>query len=118
MRIAAGILMLIVGTAWLGLNAIVLRWSYGDVGVLSFYLSFSIAAVFLVIGGALSLKGRYWRLCFYSALLPVIIMIPLALLWGRPPAWYFIYLWFLIPPGILAIIFIGLRRRQWPEAHG
>jgi hypothetical protein len=120
MRIATGIIW-IIGGAYL-----MLYWGFILISHLhlpsyaAWLLVLVIPGAFAVTSGVFCLKRKYWKLCFASALLAVLIMI------------YLIYtltggfsapldrlsvprLWPFIPTGILPIIFVCIRRREWQE---
>ena len=115
MRKAAGILMIIVGIALL-VNFVPLLIEYG---IATYDLPFSnlvmvISALFCVTGGVFCLKRKYWGVCFASALLLLVLSVLCSL--GNeytPPSWS----WFPIPVGILPIIFVCLRRREWQKSQ-
>jgi hypothetical protein len=123
MRIAAGVLMIILAMA---LTYIVYLGGEGVMDIRTFDLWFSlfiiISGVFLVTGGVSCLRRRYWKLCFTAALFAIFVMI----LWlglfgeslffpGGPPRLYLAHLVF-IAGGILPIIFVRLRKREWRES--
>ena len=112
MRKAAGITMIILGMAWLGIH--VSGGAYDP----EFHLLIIMSAVFLVTGGVFSLRRKYWKVCFASALflfVPLylwLIVLPDALPrlgWLR---------WVFMPAGILPIIFVCLGKRDWQEKQG
>ena len=115
MRIAAGIMLIILGMALLSVQVFVLI----DIGIGAYDLSFDlfmiIFSAFFVTGGVLCLKRRYWGVCFASALFSVFFMIfylagsPYGLNWL---AWFFTIL------GTLPIIFVCIRKREWQEIRG
>ena len=122
MRIAAGILMIIVGIALLGIFIPLLS----EYGIATYDLPFSnlvmiISALFSVTGGVFCLKRKYWKVCFISALLLLVLsalfLFILSVLCSlgseyTPPGWS----WFPIPVGILPIVFVCLRKREWSES--
>ena len=91
MRIAAGILM-IIGAA---LGIIVLRAAYGYIPGLLGWLPW-LWAFFVGGGGFYTLKRRAWKVCLISS----ILVLPVGII---PP--FFV--------GILPIIFVCLRKREW-----
>ena len=123
MRIAAGILMIIAGIALL-VNFVPLLIEYG---VGTYDLPFSnlamvISASLIVTGGVFCLRRKCWKVCFASSLLLLVLsgllIFVLAVLCSlgneyTPPGWS----WFPIPVGILPIIFVCLRRREWSESQ-
>jgi len=128
MRIAAGILMIIYG--------VVLGFYYGGLGLgLSIQYggpSSSIAhSIFELICGLFSLSGglfclmrRYWKVCFGSALL-----LPLAVIdiitgfrltgfqWAYHDVTRLVISILVMIGGILPIIFVCLRRREWQKSQ-
>jgi len=124
MRIAAGILMILygVGTLFVYVGALITHVSIFDFdpfAISPFTILFMITAVFIVTGGVFCLTRKYWKLCFASALLAVLMMIFLMpgvfWSWGFPlsaPAWW---MWSLIITGALPIIFVCIKKREWLE---
>ena len=110
MRIAAGILMLILGTTLLVSLVLV----FIATGIPAFALAIDLfeilCAAFLVTGGVFCLKRRYWKVCFSSALLAVVIMILVLTGPLYNPTWL---TWFVIITGILPIVFVCLRKTEW-----
>lgn len=113
MRIAAGILMIIVAIASL-VTHIFARSDF-LIYPLSFNLFVFISAAFLVTGGGFCLKRKYWGFCLASALLLLLILylvqahIIIRLIWLD---WYFV-----APAEILPIIFVCVRKREWSESQ-
>jgi len=115
MRIAAGILMVIFGAILL-LGFIVIVTQYGiPVYDAAFDIFFMICGAFLITGGVICLKKKYWGLCLASALLAILLMTMwltgsyASLTWL---AWVFSIL------GTLPIIFICITRKEWKEIQG
>ena len=112
MRIAGGIIMMVLGMILLlGLVVVSL---YDPLAVISSPVSIfnTIVSIFIIVGGIFCFYRRYWKLCFASALATVSLGI--FSLVGYPSsdnwiAWSFA-LW-----GILPIIFIYRKRREWQE---
>ena len=73
---------------------------------LPFILFVIISAVFVITGGVFCLKRKYWKLCFTSSLFLSLFLI--FCLFSLP-----IFIWFLLPGGILSLIFVCLRKREW-----
>jgi peptidoglycan/LPS O-acetylase OafA/YrhL len=117
MRKAAGILMVVLGLTmmWVYVDAL----GRDDVDFwlstkLSFTLFVIIGAVFVITGGLFCLKRKYWVLCFISSLFfnyYVFIV-------GGSGIFPDFVVWFLIPLGIVPLIFICLRKREWQEISG
>lgn len=120
MRIAAGILMIILAMV---LPGIVSMLGEGIMDIRTFNLWFSlfiiISGVLLVTGGVSCLKRRYWKLCFTAGLFAIFVMILWVGLFGGSLLfslhWLYINLFF-IATGILPIIFVRLRKREWRES--
>jgi hypothetical protein len=77
---------------------------------------------FIVTGGVSSLKRKYWRLCFASALLAVLMVIYWSYGLTRfrlpPPSLPPFLAWcllLLMITGTLPIIFASIRKREWTE---
>jgi hypothetical protein len=112
MRIAAGILMIITAIVLLAVVAVSSAalggWeTYGNLTDV-LYLVFQLAWVgFIIAGGVFCLQRKHWGLCFTSSLLLALFLI-LSFFFFPSPL-------FLYPLGILPIIFVCLRKRQWQE---
>lgn len=113
MRISAGILMLILGITLLLSFVLVLIATGIPAYALSIDLFMILSAAFLVTGGVFCLKRRYWKVCFSSALLAVIIMILFLTGPLHTPTWL---TWFVIITGILPIVFVCLRKAEWQKS--
>ena len=125
MRIAAGIILIVLGMV--GLVGLVLGPSYSsiDPSIVPWRI---ISGGFLVTGGVYCLKRRYWRLCLASALLALVIGISSAIfsvvvpsLYRTVfPAWVFMAwgTWVMLAGAAISTIFIYRRKKQWqkPEA--
>jgi hypothetical protein len=106
MRRAAGILMIILGVTAMGIFVYGIQAYYG----LAFNLLMIFSTVFVITGGVLCLRRKYWIVCFISSLL-------------LPFFAFFLWTWvipsvlglFFIPGGIISAIFVGLRNREWQE---
>jgi len=131
MRIAAGIILMVLGMV--GLVGLVLGLSHSSID-LSIVPWRIISGGFLVTGGVYCLKRRYWRLCLASALLALLIGISSAIfsvvgasLYGPvPPTWVFMVwgTWVMLAGAAISTIFIYRTKKQWqksetsPELHG
>lgn len=94
MRVAAGILMIITAMFWLFAAAVSSAplggWETYDTLIDWFFLVFVLAwAAFIITGGVFCLQRKHWGLCLVSSILC------------------------LNPMGILSIIFVCLRKREW-----
>jgi hypothetical protein len=133
MRTAAGILMIILGTIMGTFVALVeLTLGEGSMNYARFILVAIIPAVFVITGGVFCLKRKYWKLCFTSSLVLLLLDLYLFLAFNfRYPPFPFNYPppnatffppsfpdWVLTLSGILPIIFVCLRRREWQEIRG
>jgi membrane protease YdiL (CAAX protease family) len=139
MRIAAGILMIILGTitgTFVAFVEVLLGWGDGSMNYASFILFAIIPAVFVIPGGVFCLKRKYWKLCFTSSLLLLFIDLYLFIAFNfyyRPTIPVNTYpimipdtsrflisflIWFVSLSGILPIIFVCLRKREWQEIQG
>jgi hypothetical protein len=106
MRRAAGILMVIFGMTAMGIFVYGIQDYYG----LAFNLLMIFSTVFIITGGVFCLKRKYWIVCFISSLLlPCFVF--LLWTWVIPSDLGL----FFIGGGIISVIFVGLRRREWHE---
>jgi len=106
MRRAAGILMIIFGGILTGILV------YDGIQVhyrLDSNLLMSSLYVFVIIGGVFCLRRKYWKVCFISSL---ILSCPVYLPWVwvvGPLIFYIIF------GGIISLVFVCLRKREWQE---
>ncbi|MGA8848936.1 MAG: hypothetical protein WB564_03830 [Dehalococcoidia bacterium] len=107
MRIAAGTLMIILGMTALGIFVYSIPAHYS----LAFNLLMFFSTIFIVTGGVLCLRRKYWIVCLISSLLLPCSVI-LLWFWIIPHGLGL----FFIPGGILPLIFICLRKREWQES--
>ena len=127
MRKAAGIILIIYGAVpWLIFVPVILTHPHlPSDPVFVFDISFIISNPFIVTGGVFCLKRKYWKLCFVSALLAVFMMIYWIYVFtggfSLPPsdftlflAWYVLLL-IIIIAGVLPLIFVCIRKREWQE---
>jgi hypothetical protein len=115
MRIAAGILMMIIGALLLVCFIVVLIQHSSDFYDPVFDISFMICGAFLVTGGVFCLKKKYWGLCLASALLTIFIMT----MWSTGSYSSLTWLaWVGSILGILPIIFVCLTKKEWKEIQG
>jgi hypothetical protein len=124
MRKAAGIILIIYGaiSLFFFIPVLLMHLHLPSDPVLNIF--FIISNAFIVTGGVFCLKRKYWKLCFASTLLTVLLMI--YWIYGLtgfrfpPPASIFPALdWCLllltIIAGALPIIFVCLRKSEWQE---
>jgi hypothetical protein len=113
MRKAAGILM--VAFALFMLTDVFSGLPHYDVSVydLAFGLLLIIPAAFIVTGGVFCLERKYWKVCFASALVTVVIMI----VWwiGQADS---MLAWVVSMVGTFPIIFVLLTKKEWQEIQG
>jgi len=123
MRVAAGILMIIVAIGSLiYFVPLLIQDGVGAYGLTYLHLVMVISALFFVPGGVLCLRRKYWRVCFASSLLLLVVLGSLTyILWvissmfpPYHPTWWVV----LIPAAILPIVFVCLRRREWQHIQG
>jgi len=123
MRIAAGILMMVVGIALL-VNFVprLIKEGIGTYALPFVSLVMVASALFFVTGGVFCLRRKYWKVCFASSLLLLVLLALLLLilwvLWSLlspyAPVWWMVVP---IPAGILPIMFICLRKREWQKSQ-
>ena len=106
MRKTAGILMIVLGIAALGI------FLYGVQPYYSAELKLIVilTTVFVITGGVFCLRREYWTICFISSLL-VPCFVFLLWMWVIPSDLCL----FFIGGGIISAIFVGLRKREWQE---
>lgn len=123
MRKAAGIMLMINGAAslWFHVVGMLSEFRHIREPVITILLSVVLYA-FIVTGGVLCLKRKYWKLCFASALVAVLIMVYWVYGFTRfsfpPPSFpSFIvsYLLVLVVTATLSIVFVCIRKREWQE---
>ena len=73
-----------------------------------------VLAALIVTGGIFCIRKRYWVVCLASALIPVYFVIRLFMIDYRFMPWE----WLLPVLGILPIIFICIKRKEWKEILG
>ena len=110
MRQAAGILM--IAFALFMVRDVTFRLTYYGFG-LGLLLILLAAASFVIAGGVFCLERRFWKVCFASAVVTVIIMV---LLWINESD--SVLAWIVSIVGTFPIIFVLLARKGWqrPEA--
>ncbi len=72
---------------------------------------------FLVAGGVLCLKRKYWGLCLAPALFGFLIPIP-SLVRGNPSISTTWETWILVVGALISTILITLTKKEWPENQG
>jgi hypothetical protein len=114
-RQAAGILMVAFGLFLL--IAVVSGLSdYGvDVYGLAFSLLLIIPSAFVLTGGVFCLKRKYWKVCFASAVVTLLIMIMWLTGHGADSIWL---AWVVSMVGTFPIIFVCLTKKEWGEIQG
>ena len=106
MRRAAGTLMIIFGGIMTG---ILVYGGIQDHYHLAFNLLMSSLYVFVIIGGVFCLRRKYWKVCFISSL---ILSCPANVIWVWAVGPLILYL---IVGGIISLVFVCLRKREWQE---
>ena len=123
MRKAAGIMLMIYGAASLcfSVGGIMSEFRHVREPVLTI-LFLVVFYAFTVTGGVFCVKRKYWRLCFTSALLAVLMMINWIYWYTRfsfpppfLPSFLVSYVLLLVVTGTLSIIFVCIRKREWQE---
>jgi hypothetical protein len=113
MRIAAGIMLMILGALVL-VACVVLLIDYG-INVHDPVLDtlFMICGAFFVTGGISCVKKKYWEICFASALVAIFIMISWLIDSYTSLTWLD---WIYSILATLPIILISLRKSEWKES--
>ena len=123
MRIAAGIMMIVVGIALLVYFVpLLIEDGVGSYDLPFVNLVMVISALLFVTGGVSCLRRKYWKVCFASSLLLLVLLAcVLVILWvvwsllsPYAPVWWIVVP---IPVGILPIIFVSLRKREWSQSQ-
>ena len=123
MRQAAGILIIVVGIALLvNFVPLLIEDGVGSYDLPFVNLVMVISALFFVTGGVFCLRRRYWKVCFASSLLLLVVLaLVFFILWvlclllpPYGPVWWMVVP---IPVGILPIVFVCLRRREWQKSE-
>ena len=125
MRKAAGIILIVSGI--LGVIGVVgsLTWIYVDILPYLHLVLWRIAsAAVLVSGGVFCLRRSYWRACLATAVAALFIGLFSTIDYVRyietgrptfeavPVTWG---LWIVLLAGVISTVFIGLRKKEWPE---
>ena len=115
MRIAAGVLMMILG-AFLLVGCGLFLLEFG-IDIHDPQIFVMICSAFLITGGVFCLKRKYWGLCLASALVVVFPMI-----WWLRLYLYTSYVpwvtWVAVILGTPPIIFVCLTKKEWQETQG
>jgi hypothetical protein len=121
MRIAAGIILIILGVLGLGgliipLSAFIINFSFVPVCAVITILGCIVQVAFFITGGILCLRRKYWWLCLALASFAVII----ELFGGVGRLLSLIFFtgwinWILLLGAVISIIFISIRRKEWQE---
>ena len=109
---AAGIMLIIVGM-YILVGEILILYRIGSHLFTLSVLPIVLAAL-TVTGGIFCIRKRYWVVCLASALIPVYFVIRLFMIDYRFMPWE----WILPVLGILSIIFICIKRKEWKEIVG
>ena len=123
MRKAAGIILIILGMVVL--VELIYVSVMSDISIHSSYFLSTLWGVvsrgivyggFLVAGGVLCFKRRYWGLCLVSALLTLFFkIIPLVEVLLRGHLYITWGTWIVLPGALIATIFISRTRKEWQE---
>ena len=118
MRQAAGIMLIILGIFGL-IGLIIVLSDFGiHLSSVPFILWRIVFGAFLVTGGVLCLKRRYWGLCLASALLALFIGISfvvepllhghLLMTWDT---------WILVVGAVISTVFISGTKKEWQKSQ-
>jgi hypothetical protein len=126
MRRVAGILMIMYGVKTIVFKFVVplIRWGFLYALGLEMDLIVVISAVFIITGGVFCLKRKYWKLCFASSLalllflmFELVFIFPLAFGFNIFLIPQFIDMIISLPWGILPLIFVCIKKREWSESQ-
>ena len=122
MRIAAGIILIILGVfvirTWIYIPKEVLIYlSSMPFYVVLTMISYIVAAMLFITGGVLCLMKKYWRVCLASASFAVLMAIfrvvePSVVLGRFHMHWT---AWFVVVGGVISTVFISLSKKEWKE---
>jgi hypothetical protein len=117
MRIAAGIILIILGM--LGLIGLIIVMSYFGINLYTLPIDLLriVLDAFLVTGGVLCLKIRYWGLCLASALLALFLGI-FAVVEPLLSGHFFMTwdTWILVIGAVISTIFISVTKKEWQKS--
>ena len=114
MRIAAGILMVAFGLFLFTVMVSSVPHYNVDFYGLGFSLLLLIPTLFILTAGVFCLERKYWKLCYASALVTLVIMI----VWLISHAADSVGLaWVFSAVGTLPIVFISLMKKEWQETQ-
>lgn len=114
MRKAAGILM-VAFALFLLITMISDLNRFGfSVYQLAFSLLLIIPAAFVFTGGVFCLTRRYWKVCYPSALITLLIMFVWLIGHAADSIWL---AWVVSMVGTLPIIFVTLTKKEWQETQ-
>jgi len=122
MRKAAGVILMVLG-AYAFISSVVfliLSSMHGGSGLYRFVFVMVYGA-FVVAGGVFSLKRKYWGACLVSGLIVVldwIVPVVEALARGSNLAVWLLMnwvMWIVVVGGVVSVIFIILRKKEWQE---
>ena len=124
MRIAAGIILIIVGV-W-GLRGLIIllselltRISFIPLSVVPTMLWYIVPAAFYITGGIFCLRRKYWRVCLASASFAVLFAGFFAV--GSLLSRYIFagwIVWVTLVAAVTSVIFISRKREEWEEVSG
>jgi hypothetical protein len=112
MRIASGVMLIIVGVYIVVGEITILHVVGSHLFALSVFPI--ILAALTVVGGVFCIRKRYWVVCLVSSLIPIYFVIRLFVIGYRFMPWE----WILPVLAFLPIIFICIRRKEWKETIG
>jgi hypothetical protein len=87
------------------------RYDFSVYG-LAFSLLLIIPAAFIIAAGVFCLERKYWKVCFASALVSLLIMIIWLTGHGADSIWL---AWVVSMVGTFPIIFVCLTKKEWEE---
>jgi membrane protease YdiL (CAAX protease family) len=122
MRIASGIILIILGVFGLRGLFFLLRESMIRVSYIPFSAVFTIIwyivpVVLFVSGGIFCLRKKYWRVCLAAASFAVFMAIvtvvePSVVLGRLVMPWI---AWFVVIGAVISTVFISLSKKEWQE---
>jgi len=112
MRQAAGILMVAAS-----MFLFIVRVGHYDASIFALVVSLLllIPTIFILIAGVFCLTRRYWKVCYASGFVTLVVMIAWATSYAADST---ALAWAVAVVGTLPIIFVSVAKKEWQEVQG